>query len=114
MLESSVPRIDPDLPLPENILRLARAEPNRRIAFIINDVASEPLAKAPSVLTEITWRHALLDIRRRAEELVAASGWPARKLGEPQFPVGLLLRHGYNYFLTLNAMIMLRWTVCVS
>jgi hypothetical protein len=109
-MSNRLPDIDIHLPLPENILRFARAAPSRRLGFIL----SEPSPDARPVLLEISWRRALLDIRRRAKELVSVSGRPPRNPGEDPFVVGLLLRNGYNYFLTLTATIMLRWTVCAS
>ncbi|KAJ7485751.1 hypothetical protein FB451DRAFT_1230943 [Mycena latifolia] len=109
MSDASIPELNPLIPLPENLLRLARADPARQLGFIVN----EALPNAQPVFSQITWRHALLDIRQRAEELVAASGWPARNIGEPNFVVGLLLRNGYSYFLTLTAVVMLRWTPIV-
>ncbi|KAJ6526458.1 hypothetical protein B0H19DRAFT_970583 [Mycena capillaripes] len=108
-MSNRLPDIDVHLPLPENLLRFARADPSRSLGFIL----SEPSPDALPVLLEITWRRALLDIRRRAKELVAVSGRPARNPGEDPFVVGLLLRNGYNYFLTLTATIMLRWTPLV-
>ncbi|KAJ7279728.1 acetyl-CoA synthetase-like protein [Mycena rebaudengoi] len=108
-MSNRLPDIDIHLPLPENILRFARAAPSRRLGFIL----SEPSPDARPVLLEISWRRALLDIRRRAKELVSVSGRPPRNPGEDPFVVGLLLRNGYNYFLTLTATIMLRWTPLV-
>ncbi|KAJ7457005.1 acetyl-CoA synthetase-like protein [Mycena latifolia] len=110
MLSTSIPELDALLPLPDNILRLARADPERTLGFIVNEYQSN----AQPVLTDITWQNALLDVHRRADELVAASGHPARNIGEGKFVVGLLLRNGYNYFVTLTAAIMLRWTSAQS
>ncbi|KAJ7042941.1 hypothetical protein C8F04DRAFT_1176021 [Mycena alexandri] len=102
-----LPNVDPLLPLPDNILHLARADPSRTLGFILNDVK---LPNTESALTRVTWRHALRDVRQRAKELVAATKHPAREPGEDKFVVGLLLRTGYSYFLTLTAAVMLRWT----
>ncbi|KAJ7092499.1 acetyl-CoA synthetase-like protein [Mycena belliarum] len=109
MPRTSIPELDTLLPLPDNLLRLARADPARKLGFIIDDGQTG----VQPVLSQINWRQALVDIRQRADELVAASGHPARSLGEEIFVVGLLLRSGYNYFVTLTAAIMLRWTPLV-
>ncbi|KAJ7161038.1 hypothetical protein C8R46DRAFT_1284963 [Mycena filopes] len=105
----SLPDLDPLLPLPDNILNLARADPSRSLGFILNDVSPN----ATPVLADVTWGEALRDVHQRANELVATVGHPARDPGSERFVVGLLLRSGYDYFLTLTATIMLRWTPLV-
>ncbi|KAJ6554493.1 hypothetical protein B0H19DRAFT_1262842 [Mycena capillaripes] len=105
----SLPELDPLLPIPDNILRLVRADPSRSLGFILHDDFPE----AEPVLIPINWHHALLAVRRRAEELTAAFKRPEREPGQEQFVVGILLRSGYNYFLTFTATIMLRWTPLV-
>ncbi|KAJ7756323.1 acetyl-CoA synthetase-like protein [Mycena metata] len=109
LAHTRLPKVDPLLPLPDNILHLARADPSRTLGFIIDDV----LPNTEPALTRVTWRHALRDFRQRAKELVAATEHPAREPGEDKFVVGLLLRTGYSYFVTLTATIMLRWTPLV-
>lgn len=105
-----IPELDPFLPFPDNLLRFARADPARKLGFIVNEVHSN----TSPVFDHVTWRSAIFDIRRRAQELVVAAGHPARNPGEDKFVVGLLLRNGYGYFLTLTAVFMLRWTVRMS
>ena len=105
-VSSSLPELNPCLPLPENILRQASVNPDRTLGYILDDGPTE------TILNPVTWREVLIDVRQRARELVASLGRPARKLGEEGFVVGLLLRSSYEYFLTLTAVVMLRWTVC--
>lgn len=99
--------LDPQLPLPENILRHALSDPKRMLGFIVDEFSTRASLKS------VTWREALSDVRQRARELVETTGHPAQKLGENKFPVGLLLKNGYGYFITLTVAVMLRWTVCV-
>ncbi|KAF7299983.1 Acetyl-CoA synthetase-like protein [Mycena kentingensis (nom. inval.)] len=100
--------IDLNLPFPDNILRIAR----RRADVPLGSLVSDPAVGAgpEPEISDLTWRTVIQHVRKQAEELLRV-GPPPRRAGNPQpVVVGLLIRNGYNYFVTLTAMMMLRWT----
>ncbi|KAF7297348.1 Acetyl-CoA synthetase-like protein [Mycena indigotica] len=107
-MADTLPTMNLDEPLPEHFLRTARAGNGENdLGYIINEGTT-------TEITRITWRRGLRDIRCRAKQLSDSAHRPARKAGDSQlFVVGLLHRTGYNYFVTLCAILMLRWTPLV-
>ena len=95
------------LPLPEHIVRLARADLDREIILVLNDLGRP----TDTNLTPLTWRDLLSHVRRRADHILTLTRRSPRKLGDDPTNVGLLAKSDYSYFVTLLAMIMLRWTV---
>ncbi|KAF7321108.1 Acetyl-CoA synthetase-like protein [Mycena chlorophos] len=107
-MAQDLPQLNIGLPVPENILHIARTgDGDKELGYIIDD-------SRPNEITRISWRRALGDIRQRAQELVGAAQHPARKAGDKElFTVGILGRSSYTFFVTMTAIIMLRWTPLV-
>ena len=103
--------LDPSLPLPENFLRVALSGPGRAPVIIVHGQSRHQENEAQ--ISEVKWSRLLMDVYYRKEELLRTTGLPARKLDEGSLVVGLLAQNGYDYFVTMVAMIMLRWTVSI-
>ncbi|EIM88944.1 acetyl-CoA synthetase-like protein [Stereum hirsutum FP-91666 SS1] len=106
------PSLEAVLPFPELLLQTAQAHLDREAVLILRSSLSPGEgALDDAALTSLTWRQILADIRRRMSDLVETTGHTARYLTEPPFNVGLLAHSGYDYFVSLTAALMLRWTV---
>ncbi|KAF7309227.1 Acetyl-CoA synthetase-like protein [Mycena kentingensis (nom. inval.)] len=98
--------LDLNLPFPDNLLRIAR----RRADEPLGSLISEPTVGTDPEVAELSWHATIQHIRRRAEELVRLGPAPRKAGNAEPLVVGLLVRNGYNYFVTLTAIMMLRWT----
>jgi hypothetical protein len=91
------------VPLADAFLDVATNHPNREMIVHLRD---------DGLVTTVTWRQFLADVRSRVEYFVEATGLSPRQPGEELVVVGLLSEN--TYFLTVNisALFFLRWTVC--
>lgn len=103
------------LPFPELLLQTARAHLDREAVLILrSSLLPEESVSDDASLTSLTWRQILADVKCRMNNLVQTTGQAARRLGDGPLNVGLLAQSGYDYFVTLTAALLLRWTVCFS
>lgn len=109
------PSLEAVLPFPELLLQTAQAHLDREAILILRSSLSPGEGSHDdATLTSLTWGQILADVRRRMSDLVETTGHTTRPLAGPPFNVGLLAHSGYDYFVTLTAALMLRWTVCFS
>lgn len=104
------PPFAPTVPVPDYILRVAQAYPDREVVCYLQDVTSAHGVSA----TSITWRQFLADVWSRADYLVEVTGLDPRPIGSEPVVVGLLAESNYDFLVDLVAMFMLRWQVRVS
>ncbi|KAI0321919.1 hypothetical protein OF83DRAFT_1080638 [Amylostereum chailletii] len=100
------PPFPPLTPLPEYLIRVAQAYPDREVVLFLQDNISEDEAK----LVSVSWRQFLADVWSRADYLVETTGIASRAPEEEPLTVGLLAENNYLFLVTLTAMFMLRWT----
>lgn len=101
------PPFPPTVPVPEYLLRVAQAYPDREVVCYLQD---SPIEHEVSI-TSITWRQFLSDVFNRADYLVEVTGLEPRPLGSDRVVVGLLAESNYDFLVDLVAMITLRWQV---
>jgi acyl-CoA synthetase (AMP-forming)/AMP-acid ligase II len=101
------PPFDPPVPFPDYLVRVALENLDREAILIIKTSERGEVER----LQSITWTHILNDVLNQVDALTSSTCLPARKLGDPPVVVGLLARNGYDYFVTMSALTLLRWTV---
>ena len=103
----SPPPVLPAVPLPEYLLRVAQAYPDREVVCFLQDAEHEVDATA----TSITWRQFLADVWARADYIQEATGLEPRAVGRERVIVGLLAESTYDFLVALVALFTLRWQV---
>lgn len=98
--------MDPLLPLPENIIRVAATDTGRKPVLIVRGISD-----AATTLLDVSWTQLFIDVRRHSEELLRSTNLQRRDPCSPLIIVGLLAQSGYGYLVYLLSMFFLRWTV---
>ncbi|KAA1471368.1 acetyl-CoA synthetase-like protein [Dentipellis sp. KUC8613] len=98
-----------DVLLPELILRTAIASPDRVVCLSLDDLGPDH----KPTLTSVTWRQLLTDILDAADFFMESFSNGPRKAGEPEMMVAIVARTNYQYYVTMLALVMLRWTAFV-
>ena len=106
----SSPLVLPPVPLPEYILHVAQAYPDREVICFLQDADVE----TDATTTSVTWRQFLADVWERADYFVEVTGLEPRTLGKERVVVGLLAESTYDFLVDLVAIFTLRWQVCAS
>lgn len=101
------PPFPPVVPVPEFLLRVAQAYPDREVVLYLQDGASDEEVST----TSVTWRQFLADVWARADYLEDVTGLSPRAAGTERVVVGLLAESNYDFLVDLVAMFMLRWQV---
>ena len=102
------PPVSGPTPIPEYLLRVGQAHPDREVVCFIQDARHE----ANATTTSITWRQFLADVWVRTGYIAEVTGFQSRVLGKESVVVGLLAESTYNFLVTLVALLILRWQVC--
>ena len=101
------PPVSPLVPIPEYLLRVAQAYPDREVVCFLRDAELEKDATATSVI----WRQFLADVWERADYFVEVTGLQPRPVGTERVVVGLLAESTYDFLVALVALFTLRWQV---
>jgi hypothetical protein len=107
-LPFALPALSAHPSFPELFLKVAQTNLHSDPAiFLLSDSI---LQEVPPV-EKRSWNRIICELHYRVEQLLQLSGRNARRPDQEQFTIGILQRPGYDFWLTCNAAMLLRWTV---